>query len=127
MESKITVKSVMREPVWASIKDTVLSTVEQMVTHNIGAIIIVKTSIPVGIITERDIIEKVVKARKNPKKMRAEDIMSSPLITIEPDKSITDALKLMRDKGIRRLVVIRPPLHVLVGIVSQRRLLEALV
>ena len=127
MESKITVKSVMREPVWASVKDTVLSTVEQMVTHNIGAIIIVKASSPVGIITERDIIEKVVKTRKNPKKMRAEDIMSSPLITIEPDKSITDALKLMRDKRIRRLVVIRPPLHVLVGIVSQRRLLEALV
>jgi CBS domain-containing protein len=125
LESKITVESVMRRPVWASINDTVLSIAEQMVTHNIGAIIIVRESVPVGIVCERDIIENVVKARKDPAKMRAEDIMSSPLITIKPDKSIADALKLMRDKKIRRLAVINPHQHLLVGIVTQKRLLNA--
>ncbi len=126
MQSK-TVRSIMREPVVASINDAVLSVAEQMVTHKIGAVIVVKEYSPVGIITERDIIEKVVKPNKNPKKVSAKDIMSSPLISIEPDRTIADALKLMRDKGIRRLAVISSPLRALIGIVTERRLLDALV
>ena len=127
MESKITVESAMRKAIWASINDTVLSIAKQMVTQNIGAIIIVRDSVPVGIVCESDIIGKVVKACKDPAKVRAEDVMMSPLITIEPDKSIADALKLMHDKKIRRLAVINPHQHLLVGIVTQKRLLNALV
>jgi CBS domain-containing protein len=130
LESKITVASVMRKPVWASINDTVLSIVEQIVSEDIGAVVIMKESIPVGIITESDIIKNVCCAHarhKDPAKTRTEDIMSSPLITIEPNKSIADALKLMRDKKIRRLVVVSPDQHLLIGIVTQRRLLEALI
>ena len=129
MESKITVDSVMRKPVWASTNDTVLSIADQMVSENIGAVIIMKENVPIGIITESDIIKNVVCAHarhKDPAKTRAEHIMLSPLITIETGKSIIYALKLMRDRGIRRLVVVSPQ-RLLVGIITQRRLLEALI
>jgi predicted transcriptional regulator len=129
LESKIIVNSVMRKPVWASINDTVLSIAEQMVNENIGAVVIMKENIPVGIITESDIVKSFVCAcarNKDPAKTRAEHIMSSPLITIDTGKSIIYALKLMCDRGIRRLVVVSPQ-RILVGIITQRRLLEALI
>ncbi|MEM2718361.1 MAG: CBS domain-containing protein, partial [Candidatus Bathyarchaeia archaeon] len=77
-----------------------------------------------GIITERDIIEKVVRSNRDPSKIRAEEIMSSPLISVEADKTLKDALTLMRDKKIRRLGVTRK--GKLVGIITERRVLDAL-
>jgi CBS domain-containing protein len=98
------VESVMRSPpVSALFSDTVSSIVEKMISNNIGAVIIMSGGAPVGIVTERDIIEKVVRAHKDTIKMRAQDIMSSPLVSVEVDTTVKDALKLMRDKQIRRL------------------------
>jgi len=119
------VESVMRSPpVTALFSDSASLVIEKMISNNIGAVIIISGGNPVGIITERDIIEKIVRAGKDPSKARAEEIMSSPLILIEADKTIKDALILMREKKIRRLGVTRKGR--LVGIVTERRLLDAL-
>jgi len=53
------------------------------------------------------------------------EIMSSPLLTIDAGKTVADALKIMRDKKTRRLAVTRNGR--LVGIVTERRLLDALI
>jgi len=126
MGLKASVESVMRSPpVTALSTDSVQTVAEKMVSSNVGAIVIMSGGAPSGIVTERDIVEKVVRARKDPTKTRTEDIMSSPVISIESDKSVTDALKLMRDKKIRRLGVTRK--GTLVGMVTERRLLDSLV
>lgn len=125
MGLKDLVESVMRSPpVTALFSDSASLVIEKMISNNIGAVIIISGGNPVGIITERDIIEKIVRAGKDPSKARAEEIMSSPLILIEADKTIKDALILMREKKIRRLGVTRKGR--LVGIVTERRLLDAL-
>jgi CBS domain-containing protein len=61
---------------------------------------------PTGIVTERDILYKVVAENKEPSKTTLKEIMSSPILTINEDASVKDAVSLMRSKGIRRLVVV---------------------
>ncbi|MCX8171367.1 MAG: CBS domain-containing protein [Candidatus Bathyarchaeota archaeon] len=125
MGLKDSVETVMRSPpVIALFSDSVSSVIEKMITNNIGAVIIMSGGNPIGIITERDIIEKVTKSNRDPSKIRAEEIMSSPLISIEVDKTVKEALTLMRNKKIRRLGVTRK--GKLIGIITERRVLEAL-
>ncbi|MEM1607209.1 MAG: CBS domain-containing protein [Candidatus Bathyarchaeia archaeon] len=125
MGLKNSVETVMRSPpVTALFSDSVSSVIEKMITNNIGAVVVMSGGNPVGIITERDIIEKVVRSNRDPSKIRAEEIMSSPLISVEADKTLKDALTLMRDKKIRRLGVTRK--GKLVGIITERRVLDAL-
>jgi CBS domain-containing protein len=61
---------------------------------------------PTGIVTERDILYKVVAENKEPFKTTLKEILSSPILTINEDASVKDAVFLMRSKGIRRLVVV---------------------
>jgi len=117
------VESVMRAPpIAASLTNTVSTVSEMMLSSNIGSIVVISNGKPVGIITERDIIEKVVKAGKDPRETTAKEIMSSPTVTIEHNRSVSEALKLMREKGIRRLAVTQK--GKLVGVVTERRLLS---
>jgi len=126
MGLKASVESVMRSPpVTALISDSAAAVVEKMISNNIGAVIIMSGGAPAGIVTERDIVEKIVRARKDPTKTRTQDVMSSPLLSIESDKLVADALRIMRDKKIRRLAVTRK--GALVGVVTERRLLDTLV
>ena len=60
---------------------------------------------PIGIVTERDILYRLVSENKGPFKVTLKDIMSSPLITITEEESVNDSVLLMRSKHIRRLVV----------------------
>ena len=60
---------------------------------------------PIGIVTERDILYRLVSENKGPFKVTLKDIMSSPLITIAEEESVKDAVLVMRSKHIRRLVV----------------------
>lgn len=122
---RASVETVMRSPpVTALFSDTVASIAEKMFTNNIGAVIVISGGVPTGVVTERDIVKSVVRGRKDPTKTRAQDIMSTPLITIEANKTIRDALELMRDHKVRRLAVTRNGR--LVGIVTERRLLDSL-
>ena len=121
-----TIESVMRRPpVTALFSDSISYVTEKMISNNIGAVIVLSGGKPSGIITERDIVEKIVRARRDPDKTRAAEIMSSPLLTIEAEKTVLDALKIMRDNDIRRLAVTKNGR--LVGIVTERRLLNSLV
>jgi CBS domain-containing protein len=91
-----------------------------MIKNNIGAVIVMRCGIPFGIITEKDIIKNIVLKRKDPTKIIAQDIVSTPLIWIEADESVSDALKLMQKNCVRRLAVTRNGR--LIGLVTERRL-----
>jgi len=60
-----------------------------------------------GIVTERDILYRVIGGNKGPYKTFLKDVMSSPVVTIEKGSSIDEAMSLMRNKKIRRLLVIK--------------------
>lgn len=109
-------------PITALYTESVLSIAKKMVSNDIGVVILVNESIA-GIITERDIVERVIKLQKDPVKTHAQDIMTTPVKSIEIDQLVADALRIMRYNRIRRLVVTKK--GKLVGIVSERRLLES--
>ncbi|MCK4952675.1 CBS domain-containing protein [Candidatus Bathyarchaeota archaeon] len=114
----------MRSPPVTSLQsDTVSSIVQTMVTSDTGGVIVVDGDKPVGMITERDILERVLKPNKDSTKTLAKDIMSSSIITIKTSESITDALKIMSANKIRRLAVTQD--EKVIGIVTMRRILEA--
>jgi CBS domain-containing protein len=73
--------------------------------------------IPVGIVTERDIIFRVVAQNKGPFKVMLKDIMSAPITTIDPDKSLEEALAVLKKKEINRLPVIHKN-GALIGLVT---------
>ena len=60
---------------------------------------------PIGIVTDKDILYRVVAEGKDPSKVTLKEIMSSPLHTVGKDVVVKDAVSIMRNKGIRRLVI----------------------
>ena len=94
---------------------------KEMELGNIGSIVITKAGKPVGIVTDRDIAIKVCALKRNPAEVRAREIMSSPLITIERDAPLERACELLAKNGVRRLPVMDN--NELVGIVSVRNIL----
>jgi CBS domain-containing protein len=92
-----------------------------MEQSGIGSVVITKGGKPVGIITDRDIAIKVIMKDRKPSKIKAKEIMSSPLITIEPYEPMEKACKLLAEKDIRRLPVMEG--DELVGIISVRNVL----
>ena len=79
---------------------------------------------PIGLITERDILERIMEMSRDPSRTFAKDIMSSPVTTVKQDMSLIDMLRMMQEKHIRRLVVAEHERAV--GIVTERRILKAL-
>ncbi|MBU0763170.1 MAG: CBS domain-containing protein [Candidatus Altiarchaeota archaeon] len=87
------------------VEDSVKLTAEVMKKNDISGLLVTKSGDGIGVITERDIIKKVVAEGKKPESTPVKDIMTSPLVTIAPDATIDDAATIMRDKDIRRLFV----------------------
>ncbi|MBE0517129.1 MAG: CBS domain-containing protein [Methanophagales archaeon] len=92
-----------------------------MEVAGIGSVVITKKGKPVGIVTDRDIAIKVIMKDRRASEIKAKEIMSSPLVTIEPDAPLEKACELMAEKGIRRLLVMDD--DTLVGIISVRNIL----
>lgn len=78
--------------------------------------------IPVGIVTERDIIFRVVAQNRGPFKIELKDIMSAPIITIDADKSVEEAMAILDKHQINRLPVVQD--SSIIGIVTTRRILS---
>ncbi len=120
------VTSAMRSPpVTALPSDTVRSIIQKMITFDIGAVIVADDDKPIGVITERDILECELTISEDTYQTIVREIMSSPIIFVDHDTSLTDTLKLMRDKHIRRLVVSQE--DKIMGIVTERRILASLI
>jgi CBS domain-containing protein len=110
-----TVKEIMTKDVTTIDTDkTVFEAAQLMSTEGLGCLIVMNKDFPVGIITERDIVRRIV-AKRSSTDVKVEEIMSKTLITIEPDVSLKDAARVMSTNGIRRLPVLKN--NKLVGIV----------
>ncbi|MGQ9461178.1 MAG: CBS domain-containing protein [Candidatus Bathyarchaeaceae archaeon] len=83
---------------------------------DIGSIIVVQGNRPVGIITERDILRRIVEPCLAPETLTARQVMSSPVLTIKETASLDEAAKLMAKKGVKKLPVMDN--QKLVGIIT---------
>jgi len=81
-----------------------------------GSIVVTEGGAVKGIVTERDLLFKVTAKHMDPATLKVTEIMSSPLISIDPQASIREATKIMMDNKIRRLAVITD--GALVGMIS---------
>jgi len=86
--------------------DLSVSEVAKMMDENLTSSILVrKEGVVQGIVTERDILRKIVAKGKNPDAINISEIMNSPLITVEENSTLYEASELMDKLNIRRLVV----------------------
>ena len=115
-------RAIRRNHVIVSPSDSVQQVVQQVVRDNIGAAVIVDEGNIAGIVTEKDILQRVILLEKNAQTTLIKDVMTSPPITVEYDCSIQQAFTLMQQQSIRRLIVIRS--GALFGIITERRLLN---
>lgn len=96
--------------------ETVMNAAKSMKARNAGSIVVVDKGKPVGIVTEKDMLRKIVAEGLSPTGTRVRDIMSSQLITAGPEDPIKNAAKLMTQNGIRRLPIVKS--GKLVGIIT---------
>lgn len=99
---EIMVKDIVTVKADASVKKAV----ELMNKHEIGCLIVVNEGKPVGIVTERDMLKRIIHEPREPEKTKVTEIMSKPLITVTPKISAGDAAKLMLERKIKKLPVI---------------------
>ena len=78
--------------------------------HHVGDLVVAEkqgdTTVPVGIITDRDIVLDVIAQKIDPDSLNIQDVMSTGFITVEEKETLLDTLELMKNQGIRRVVVV---------------------
>jgi CBS domain-containing protein len=89
-----------------------------MKNQDIGPVPIVEGERLVGVVTDRDIVLRVIAEQKDPQSTTVGDIASTDLVTIDPQQSLDEALRLMAQNQVRRLPVVEEDGR-LVGIVAQ--------
>lgn len=97
---------------------TVLDAAKLMKQRKIGNVIVVEKKHPIGILTESDILKKVVAEGKVAKDVIVKDVMSTPIIIIDPYVTLEEAMKTMGKCNVRRLPVIEN--DELIGIITQK-------
>jgi CBS domain-containing protein len=102
---------------------TVMEAVRTMAEESIGAIAVVRGNRLAGIFSERDLMLRVVSARRDPEQTLVGEVMTSPVETIRRDLTADDALKVMLDRHIRHLPIIEGD-GTLCGMISMRSLLH---
>ena len=119
------VKDVMiKNIITVEAEETVKKAAELMDKHNIGCLVVINYENPIGIVTERDMLRKVVLDRRDPGKTKVGNIMSAPLITSPPQADIRDAVRLMNERGIKKLPVLED--GNLIGLVSLTDVMRSL-
>lgn len=119
----IYVEEVMtRSPVIGKPDMTVKEAAKLMKSKHVGSLVIVEDDSPIGILTERDLVDKVVAANKMPSRIKVKDVMTSPLVTVGPEESVSDAAVKMSRLRMRRLPVVSKG-H-LIGILTENDILR---
>ncbi len=123
LRPKMIVRDIMSSPVITIDEDETSNTAaENMDMKDLGAVIVQnKSGNSIGIITERDLVKRVVAKNLKPDTVKARDAMTTPLVTIEPEATISDAARRMTRLDIRRLGVTYK--GNLVGIITSKDIL----
>lgn len=109
-----------RDIVCVKADDTLTQVAEKMLASRVGAVLVKQDGDFQGILSETDIVRRAVATGLKPEATQAKTVMSSPLITIDINQTLTDANEIMSEKRIRHLVVTER--GAVVGIISVRDL-----
>ena len=86
--------------------DTVFAAIQTMVNANCGALLVTEDNEIAGIITERDYLRRIAFEGRTSKETLVRDIMTAPVVYVEPACTVQEALALMTDRRIRHLPVV---------------------
>ncbi len=119
-----------RDTVIARKQDSIVEAAKLMRQHHVGCVIVVEEDthgaiVPVGIVTDRDLVIEILAKEVEPDKVSLGDIMSFELVTACEEDRLWDTLQRMRGKGVRRVPVV-DRLGALKGILTCDDLLEVL-
>jgi len=103
----VEIRDVMVDKVITAKKDaTVEDAIKLMNKYEIGCLVVVENGKPTGIITERDLLKRVLAKSKELRNIKVLEIMSTPVITVAPETEIEEAAKLMYQKKIKKLPIV---------------------
>lgn len=103
----IEIRDIMVDKVITTKKDaTVKDVVNLMNEHEIGCLVVEENGEPVGIVTERDLLKRVLAKSKELRNMKVREIMSEPVLSVTPNVEIEDAAKLMLQNKIKKLPIV---------------------
>ena len=111
-------KFIHKKVVMLDADQTIEKAAKIMREEQIGSILVSEKGEAIGIVTERDILYRVVAGGKDPSKLKVKDVMSKPLIFIDANAKVKEAIALMAKNNIRRLVI-KEGKNV-TGVISQR-------
>lgn len=118
-----------REVVIVQPGETVLEAAQIMRRHHVGDVVVVEERggrrVPVGIVTDRDLVLEVMAPQIDPATITVRDILTTDLATIKKDAGLFDAIEYMHAKGVRRLPVVDDN-GGLIGILTLDDLIELL-
>ena len=117
IKTEVLVRDVMNNPVMTiSIDGKADAIAKKMSDLGVGSLVVVRKGKPIGIITDTDLVEKVVAKNAKPNTITASKILSSPLKTIDFMEDLPEAARLARKQRVKRLGVVRD--GNLIGIIS---------
>lgn len=123
LRTRMLVKDTMSSPVVTMGEDAPSDKVARVMDENkVGAVVVTnKDGKPLGIITEKDLVIRVLSKNLTPDSVKAKDIMTTPLMTIDPEATISEAARKMSRMDIRRIGVLYK--GNLVGLLSSKDIL----
>jgi len=123
LRTRMLVKDVMSSPVVTVLENTSVDKTAQLMSDGrLGCIIVTgKDGKALGIVTESDLVKRVLAKNIKPSKLPVNEVMSTPLITIDPDELLTETARRMSKLGVRRMGVVYK--GNLVGIISSKDIL----
>jgi len=110
-------RDIMTRPIITEDEEVLVTEIaKDMAERGVGGVVITSEGKPAGIITDRDLVSRVLLRNRRASEVKAKEIMAFPLITIEPQTSVKEACELVAKRGIKRLPVVEH--DVLIGVVS---------
>ena len=106
--SQITSQPGMKLPtIEVSSADSVTKLVDTMLQNNVSSILITENGNPLGVISDKEILREIVEKHRDPAKTAAKDLEYTPLVVLDEAESVTNALKMMHERGTARIAVIK--------------------
>jgi CBS domain-containing protein len=90
-----------------AITETVAKTVAKMMQNHVNSVLITDNRKPIGVISDRDLLKEIVDEHKDPAKTVAKDLNYTPLILLEANESMVEAMKIMEQKNIKRAAMVK--------------------
>jgi CBS domain-containing protein len=123
METSLPVKEIMtRNPITVDIDTKISEAAKQMFELDVGSIIVMENNNPVGILTERDMVFKIISKNLLPDSLELKNVITTPLITLDANEDIQRAIELMLKMKIRRIPIVLD--KKLVGLVTETDLIS---